>query len=175
MKLKIIFLAGLLMITHLTHGNSSKAPVFLREDGRWKSFTHGEKTTKSCFIVSEPTTQKGDFKKRGTPHVLVTHRPGKKSYDVVSIVAGYTYKPESEVEIKIKDKTFTLFTNDDTAWTKNTKDDAALVQAMRQGVTMTVEGTSSRGNAITDTYALKGFQRGMNMIDTKCPRVKNKK
>lgn len=121
-------------------------------------------------MVSEPIHQEGDFTKRGKPHVLVTHTPASKAFDTVSIVAGYTHKPQSEVEIQVGSTTFTLFTHEDTAWAPDGKTDTAIVDSMKAGNEMQVEGTSSRGTLIKDTYSLSGFSAGYTLINKSCGR-----
>ncbi|MEC8180933.1 MAG: invasion associated locus B family protein, partial [Pseudomonadota bacterium] len=87
---------------------------------------------------------------------------------VVSVVAGYTFATDSEVEVRISGRKFKMFTQDDRAWTENGKADAKLVQAMKRGMKMEVRGRSSRGTKTRDIYSLKGFTAGMRMIDKAC-------
>ena len=49
-------------------------------------------------------------------------------------------------------------------------DDKALVAALRAGSQMTVKGVSSRGNATTDTYSLKGTSAAHAAIGKACGR-----
>ena len=65
-------------------------------------------------------------------------------------------------------RTFQLFTNADTAWARNKKDDAALVRAMRAGSRMIVTGTSSRGTKTKDTYSLSGISAAHKAIGKAC-------
>src|SRR3546814_3810880 len=75
----------------------------------------------------------------------VTHRPWSKRINEVSFVMGYPLKNGSEVHVLIGGTKFTLFTDGDAAWNRTAKEDAAMVEAMRRGATMIVEGISSRG------------------------------
>jgi hypothetical protein len=98
----------------------------------------------------------------------VTHRPWDKRLNEVSFAAGYAYKKDSTVEVKIGGEKFTLFTDGETAWSRSPKDDKQLVDAMRRGSDMTVVGTSSRGTKTTDTYSLMGFTKAYEAIGKAC-------
>lgn len=101
---------------------------------------------------------------------MPTHRPGEKVFGEISVEAGYTYKPGSEVEVTIDGQTFKLFTQGGNAWAYDEKADQALVNAMRAGQQMVVKGTSTRGTLTTDTYSLTGFTAAMQSIDKACGR-----
>ena len=88
----------------------------------------------------------------------------------VSVEAGYTYKPGSEVEITVDGQNFKLFTQGGNAWAYDEKGDRALLEAMRAGRQMVVKGTSSRGTLTTDTYSLAGFSAALQSIDKACGR-----
>lgn len=122
----------------------------------------------TCYIGSRPTKQEGRYTTRGPAYVLVTHRPKEKSFNVVNVEAGYTYKDGSDVTVTIGGQTFTLFTQGGQAWARDSATDAALVKAMRAGAAMTVVGTSSRGTRTTDTYSLKGFTAAYQAIGKAC-------
>ena len=64
-----------------------------------------------------------------------------------------------------------LFTKGNTAWSRTTADDAALVKAMRIGKVMVIRGQSSRGTKTKDTFELFGFTAAHNAINKAC-RVK---
>lgn len=136
----------------------------------WQSVTFEEDGKTGCYITSRPTKEEGDYTQRGRVYLLVTHRPKDGSFDVVSIVAGYTYKEGSSVTVTIGDSDFSMFTHADSAWASDGDTDRQLVAAMKGGSRMVVKGTSSRGTATTDTYSLKGFTRAYNAIAEACPR-----
>jgi hypothetical protein len=57
-------------------------------------------------MSSTPKKDEGKYTKRGDIYVLVTHRPAQKSFDEVSFVAGYTFKSNAPLVIKIANQTF---------------------------------------------------------------------
>ena len=134
----------------------------------WHVFTYAENGNPVCYIVTEPTRAQGDYTNRGAIFLLVTNRPSAGEQDVVSIITGYTYEPESEVEITIGNREFQMFTHDDTAWNYTEQDDQQMVQAMIAGSTLVAVATSSRGTVTTDTYSLLGFTAARNQMMETC-------
>ncbi len=148
-------------------GNAQSAEL-LSQSGSWKAYSDTENGKKFCFVGSEPKKSAGKYSKRGDPYVLVTHRPSEGARNVLSIRAGYAYKPSSEAEIIIGDQSFNLFTDGGYAWAYDAKADKAITRAMKAGLTMIVRGSSTRGTVTTDTYSLKGFTKAYNAIGKAC-------
>jgi hypothetical protein len=134
----------------------------------WSSYTYPESGSKVCFMASKPTKSLPAGARRGEIYAMVTHRPGQNSRGVVSFVAGYTFKSNSEVELTIGNQRFSLFTDGDTAWARDDTADRAILQAIRAGASMTVVGTSSRGTKTTDTYSLAGSSAALEAINKAC-------
>ncbi len=134
----------------------------------WRAYKTTQAGKPLCYMASEPRKAVGKYKKRGKIYAMVSHRPGAKAFDVVSIHAGYTYKEASEVMVTIGDKSFTLFTHGDTAWAKSVADDKAIVAAMKAGPVMVVRGVSSGDTKTKDTYSLLGFTAAYREIGKAC-------
>jgi invasion protein IalB len=167
MKLKLAFyvLMGALISASPTFGAAKGGLNEVFDD--WEAHAvNGNDPT--CYIGSRPTKQEGRYTTRGPAYVLVTHRPKEKSFNVVNVEAGYTYKDGSDVTVTIGGQTFTLFIQGGQAWARDSATDAALVKAMRAGATMIVVGVSSRGTRTTDTYSLKGFTAAYQAIGKAC-------
>lgn len=140
----------------------------LGANGSWKAFAFRKSGSKVCYMASAPTKSEGKYSKRGEIFVLVTNDPTTSARGEVSIVTGYTYKPNSEAKVKIGGKTFAMFTKGDKAWTRGPDEDADLVQRMVKGRDMVITGTSSRGTLTKDTYSLRGFTATKKIIDNAC-------
>ena len=134
----------------------------------WSAHSEGKGKTRTCWIYSEPVKDEGNYKKRGRIYLLVTHRPGEKTFNQVQFTAGYTYKKDNVVQVAIGAKKFDLFTDGDTAWARSTKDDRNLATAMRGGARMVVTGQSSRGTKTKDTYSLSGISAAHKAIGKAC-------
>jgi hypothetical protein len=104
----------------------------------------------------------------------VSIRPAEASNGVVTVEAGYSYKPDSKVNVDIDGAKYELYTRNrdhdkkGDAWAVGDDGDKTLVAAMKSGKTMVVKGTSSRGTLTTDTYSLAGFTAAYDAIDRAC-------
>ncbi|CAK0753940.1 hypothetical protein CCP2SC5_10024 [Azospirillaceae bacterium] len=167
------FLVGLSLATVALPGLAADQKTALGTFKDWSAIVADENGRKVCYMLSEPKKALPGGKSRGRIYILVTHRPTEKSFDVVSVAAGYAYKKDSEVTLEIGKKTFKLFTKDDQAWARDEKTDKEIVAAVRSGTSMTVKGQSARGTKTTDTYSLNGVGGAYTAINEACG-VKNK-
>jgi invasion protein IalB len=134
----------------------------------WSAYAQSEKTGKVCYAATLPKKSQNTPKKRGPTFISVTHRPGEKSTNVVSIDAGFALKPDSEVEVVIDGSKFKLFTKGEGAWARDPATDKALVDAMRKGKSLTISGLPAKGAVVLDTYSLAGFGTAYAKIGEAC-------
>ena len=145
------------------------APALLGEYGDWLAYSYKENGNPVCYMASTPKKDEGKYTKRGDIYVVITHRPKDKSYNVVNFVAGYEYKSGSPVTVKIGSRAFNkMFTDGDKAWAIDSVADKELVEAMKKGDRMIVDGVSSKGTQTKDTYSLRGFSAAHKAISAKC-------
>ncbi len=164
-KYVILFLATIMA----QNSWANTVPTEIGEYKDWTAYSYKEGKNLVCYMASTPKKDEGNYKARGDIYAVITHRPADKSYNVVNFVAGYTYKQGSNVTVKIGTNTFNnLFTNGDNAWAPDSTTDKKLVEAMKRGEKMFVEGTSSRGTKTKDTYSLSGFTGAYRAISGKC-------
>jgi len=134
----------------------------------WHTLRFSDEDGPVCMMWSQPAKSEGDYTRRGDIFVFVTHRPAENAMDKVSFETGYTFEEASEVKVRIDAQKFALATDGSTAWSYGAEDDAKMVEAMRAGETMVVEGTSNRGTLTRDTYSLLGFTAAHEAIDEAC-------
>ena len=144
------------------------------EDGKflgaflsWEAHAGRVGKSRVCYMSGLPRKSAGKYEKRGEASIIVTHWPGRKRFDEVSVVAGYSYKKGSKVEAEIDGAAFDLYTEADRAW-RYAGEDRKMVLAMRKGRTLVVKGVSSRGTRTTDTYSLRGFTAAHQAINKAC-------
>lgn len=149
----------------------ANAPKLLGEFNDWSAYFYEDGKNVVCYMASTPVKDEGKYTQRGNIYVVITHRPAEKSFDVVNFVAGYTYKKDANVTVKIgKTAINRMFVDRDKAWAINEKVDKELVDAMKKGERMIVDGVSSKGTATKDTYSLSGFTAAYRAISAKCPK-----
>jgi hypothetical protein len=146
----------------------AEEPKQIGEFGNWAAYVFMEDGGKVCYMASQPKKQEGKFSRRGDVFALITHRPAEGSHDVFSYITGYSYKSGSDASVKIGGDSFTLFTQDDTAWAPNDVVDGKIAAAIRKGSDMVVKGTSARGTPTTDTFSLKGSGSAYDAITKEC-------
>ncbi|MEM6812153.1 MAG: invasion associated locus B family protein [Pseudomonadota bacterium] len=168
MKIVVCFLALLIMPLATSSGAFASEPRLIGTYGDWSAYVFMENGNKVCYMASQPKTAQGNYTKRGEIFALVTHRPAENTKNVFSYTTGYPYKDNSNVDVTIDARKFTLFTQGDTAWTADAASDNQLTNAIKQGNKMVVKGTSTRGTLTTDTFSLKGSTKAHQRISQEC-------
>ena len=147
------------------------APTLLGEYGDWSAYFGQEGKNLVCYMASSPKKSEGKYTKRGDVYMAITHRPADKTFDVVNFVAGYTYKKDAPITVKIGNTVIKdLFADQDKAWALTENVDKKLVAEMKRGNQLTIEGASFKGTQTKDTYSLKGFSAAYRAISEKCRR-----
>ena len=165
MKMKFFVTAVVSVVLLAVHPVAAKQLGSFKD---WSANAEGKGKSLTCWIYSEPVKDEGKYTNRGRIYSLVTHLPGDKVTNQVQFTAGYTFKKGSAVQVVIGKRKFELFTSGDSAWTRNKKDDANIVRAMRSGARMIVTGVSSRGTKTKDTYSLSGISAAHKAIGKAC-------
>jgi invasion protein IalB len=159
--------AVVLSVAVLVPSLAAAAPKLVSNHQDWNLYVV-EGKEKLCYIASEPKKQEGTYKSRGNPFIIVARIPSSPPIDEVSVRAGYTYKKNSEVSVRIDGTTFNFFTNDEQAWAKSAQDDKAAITAMRRGKQALVQATSTRDTKSSDTYSLSGFSDAYSAMTAAC-------
>jgi invasion protein IalB len=165
----LVFAAALLGLS-LSAAHAAPEAQDLGTFGNWKAYADVEAGKKLCYLAMKPDKTEGGYKARGNVFLTITHRPATKAFDVVSIVAGYQYKPDSDVAVNIGPSSWSLFSAADRAWARDAATDAAIVKAMAKGTALVAKGTSNRGTPTTDTFTLTGFGKAYKAINDACKK-----
>ena len=155
--MKKFYLLSFLLISLLTTSNILADLV----KGKW-SFV---KDKDYCYIGSLPTfLDIPEGKKRGESYILV-YRINKNPDAIVQINSGYPYKEKEPVNVKIDNKIYKFYSENDSAWTNNDKE---IIYAMKKGIKLNVTGISKRGTKTTDKYTLNGFTSAYTKLSKNC-------
>ena len=169
---KMLWLVPLIgmFLTGVTPSIAASEPIEMLVSKDWGAYRYNDNGVRVCFISSAPKKSAGKYDpaNRGETRIFVSHGPGKAERNVVQVIAGYNYKKQSDVTVKIDKRKFTLFTIEDRAYAESEEDDRRIVVQMKRGSQMTIIGTSSRGTKTTDTYSLAGFTKTKAVIDKTC-------
>jgi hypothetical protein len=144
-------------------------PQRLGGEKAWNAYSLAEAKGKICYVVGDPAKKEPSALKRERVNALVTHNTADKTSNVVSFVAGAPFAERSDAELDVDGKKFSLFTDKDTAWARDTATDKAVVAALAKGKQATMKGTPARGGgSMTDTYSLAGFGQALALADKAC-------
>ncbi len=144
------------------------AQTLLGSSRDWDAFLVTDGKTKSCYMRAAPGKSEPAGLNRGETYLFITHRPASKTFNEVSFIAGYPYKPGGGVTLSIGKQKFSMFTEGDGAWIEKPADEARVISAMKLGDRLTITGTSQRGTKTTDSYSLAGFSAALKTINKAC-------
>jgi invasion protein IalB len=125
-------------------------------------------TPKVCFAVAKPTDSNPKKVKRGPIFFYISRWPADNVVNEVSVKMGYPFAPGAKTTVTIGSEKFELFTKDEGAFVEKPDAEAKLVEAMKTGTTMKVEGKSARGTATSDIYSLSGFAEALDRVAKEC-------
>ena len=159
---------SVLMALALAVPAHAEEPQLIGTFTSWSAYKLNENGNKVCYMISKPVTDEGNYQRRGDIYALVTHRPAENTTNVFSYMAGYPYKSESEADITIDGRKYSLFTHEETAWAPDSNTDKQVANALQSGSQMVVKGVSTKGTETTDTYSLKGSTAAYKAISKEC-------
>jgi hypothetical protein len=145
-------------------------PTLLGQYADWGAYTASPAGKKTCFAIAKPasTVTNPPNRPRNPIYMFISTRPAEKVTNEVSIIIGYPYKPGTEASVEVGSTAYALYTQQDGAWIKNATEEAQMVDAMRQGQTAVVKGTSAKGTQSSDTFSLKGLSQALDKTAQDC-------
>lgn len=171
---KFLFAAALLSLTIAgAHAQGAAKPTLVGTFNDWTMWSYngsysGNGEGKICYIYSEPDSMQPPKLDHGRVSFSVTTSPSQGVANEANFVAGYTLKEQSSVTIDIDGRKFTMFTQGDSAWLVDKKDEPALLSAMKAGRSMVIKATSRRGNDTTYNYSLRGVTAATDKMLAEC-------
>ena len=125
-------------------------------------------TPKVCFAVSKPTASNPKKIKRGPILFYISQWPADKVVNEISVKMGYPFGEGAKSTVTIGSDRFDMFTKDEGAFVEKPEMETKLIEAMKTGNSMKIEGKSSRGTATTDTYSLNGLSDALDRAAKEC-------
>ncbi len=145
-------------------------PTLLGQYADWGAYTASPAGKKTCFAIAKPASSVTNppGRPRNPIYMFISTRPAEKVTNEVSLIIGYPFKPGTEASVEVGSTAYALYTQQDGAWIKNATEEAQMVDAMRQGQTAVVKGTSAKGTQSTDTFSLKGLSQALDRTAQDC-------
>ncbi|MGL4444382.1 MAG: hypothetical protein ACRCU1_12190, partial [Alsobacter sp.] len=135
----------------------------------WGAYASDTAKGKVCYVLAQPRERLPKTLTRDPGYLFVSTRPAEGVRNEVSVVLGFPAKDDSEGTATIGTATFALVAKGAAAWLKNAAEDAAFVEALRRGQSLTVKAISRRGNESTDRYVMAGFAQALDRVRKECP------
>jgi invasion protein IalB len=145
-------------------------PALLGQYADWGAYAAPSGGGKVCYALATPSSTRTTppNRPRDPVYLFISTRPTENVHNEVSVIIGYTLKPDSEVNVEIGSNKFVMYTKADGAWISNAAEEARMVETMRKGSDIVVSGTSARGTQSTDRYSLKGLSQALDRIAKDC-------
>jgi invasion protein IalB len=124
---------------------------------------------KVCFAVAKPTNSNPKTVKRGPIFFYISQWPADKVVNEISVKMGYPFSEGAKATVTVGSAKFELFTKDEGAFVDKPETEAKIIEAMKTGNTMKIEGKSARGTATSDTYSLNGLSDALDRAVKECP------
>jgi hypothetical protein len=125
-------------------------------------------TPKVCFAVAKPKESAPKAVKRGPVFFYISRWPADNVVDEVSVKMGYPFSDGAKATVTIGSAKFELFTKDEGAFVEKPDMETKLIEAMKTGSTMKIQGKSARGTSTTDTYSLNGLSDALDRVAKEC-------
>jgi hypothetical protein len=125
-------------------------------------------TPKVCFAVAKPKESAPKAVKRGPIFFYISRWPADNVVNEVSVKMGYPFSEGAKATVTIGGAKFELFTKEEGAFVEKPEMETKLIDAMKGGTTMKIQGKSARGTATTDTYSLSGLSEALDRAAKEC-------
>jgi hypothetical protein len=144
-------------------------PTSLGKFGDWEAFTYKTADSTVCYAFSAPIKTKASKKVTRDPaYFMISNFPTKKVKGQISTIIGYAFDPNSEVDLKVGTKSFSLYPVGNGAWADKAETEKTIIAAMKAAKSFTVSGISARGTNTIDSYSTNGISGALGKIDGTC-------
>ncbi|HEX8664593.1 MAG TPA: hypothetical protein VF744_11245 [Beijerinckiaceae bacterium] len=136
--------------------------------GDWNVYTTPDPKTKVCYALSQPKARTPSSLKDIPGYMFVATRPAEKVRNEISLIMNFDLKEGVDHQAVLGRDQFVLVAKGKNLWVKNPAEEAKVIDSMRRANDLVVKGTSSRNNATSDRYSLKGFGEAIERVQKEC-------
>jgi invasion protein IalB len=123
---------------------------------------------KVCFVVAQPKASLPKGVRRGPIYFYISRYPADQVAGEISVKMGYPFAAGAKTTVTIGSDKFELFTKEEGAFVEKQEDETKLVDAMKGGTTLKIDGRSARGTDTSDEYSLDGLAEALERIAKEC-------
>lgn len=155
---------GSRLAPHATRRPAATGPKRIGTFDDWQAATNQEAGQPVCYAFTRPTQSTPSLRGRGDVVLTVTERASGR--DAVALTAGFAYAPNAEMELSAEGVTLPFYTAGRSAFARDGRAAVALFSRGRQAM---ARSPGSRGQAVADTFSLRGFSQAYAAIIKACP------
>ncbi len=140
----------------------------------WTLYSNTDKI-KICFLASPVSATEPSGLTRDPALFYVSAWPTDGVKSEISVKLGFPAKKGAEPVLTVSganvpggSAVFKLFVKDDRAYVSDATSELKLLDGMKKGSKLTVQATSERGTAVTDTYSLAGITAALQALAGGC-------
>lgn len=136
--------------------------------GDWNVYTTPNPKAKVCYALSQPKARTPANLKDLPGYLFVATRPAEKVRNEISLIMNFDLKEGVDHQAVMGRDQFVLVAKGKNLWVKNPAEEGKVIEAMRRANDLVVKGTSSKSNATSDRYSLKGFGDALDRVQKEC-------
>ena len=122
-----------------------------------------------CFAIAEPESSSGG---KWRPFASVAHWPASGVRGQIHIRLSRAVRAGAKVTLSVDDRRAVMIGSGADVWAPNRRIDAAIVSAMRNGRSMSIESVATTGGGFADAYRLKGAATAIDAAALGCARAR---
>lgn len=126
--------------------------------GGWGAFRDNRPAR--CYAIAQPENRRSGF-------ATVAHRPAQPGGQL-HFRLSRPRSAQAAVTLSVGERHFTLTAAGENAWAPDARTDAAVVAAMRDSRSMSVETVAASGRPFADVYALSGAPTAIDAAALAC-------
>jgi hypothetical protein len=136
------------------------APKLVKMFEDWGVYSYTSEGALHCYVLSAPRKALPAGVDHGSNFFLVAPNPAGIGY-YPQAVMGYELRANSEMSVSVDSKSFSMMPKGNAGWTRNSGDDASLINAMKGGRSLSLRAVSKRGTQTTYTFSLAGISAAL--------------
>ena len=147
--------------------NGGSGPQVIGRSAEWTAYTHAG-PPRLCFVLSAHKEGEVKAPARGQMQVFVSAWPEDGVRAEVSLRSQAPFRAGSDVSVTIGPQVFRLFSEGDRAWVGDATLELKLLEAMRRGNRMAIQGVGEKGVPMTDSISLAGLGQALALLAQGC-------
>ena len=161
-------MASAILAVALAGTAAAQSVDLVEKQGAWSLYADTATPKAVCFIAAQPQAVEPLGANRGPIFFYISRWPADNVANEISVKMGYPFKEGAKVTATISGAKFELFTKEEGAFVEKPEMETKLIEAMKTGSTMKLEGTSVRGTKTTDNYSLSGLSDALDRAAKEC-------